>query len=63
VTGGPFLLAEKLLFLWCYANAMSGKNFEGISGKFSLEKLLFKEKFHCLIIAFLEEEKRHLRQW
>jgi hypothetical protein len=32
------------VLLWCYAGAMSGKNFEGISGKLSLEKLLFKKK-------------------
>jgi hypothetical protein len=36
---------------------MSGKNFKEISGRIALEKLLFKEKFNCLRIAFLEEEK------
>jgi hypothetical protein len=32
------------------------KGFGGISGRFSLEKLLFKEKFNCLRIAFLEKK-------
>jgi hypothetical protein len=36
---------------------MSGKKFEGISGRIALEKLLFKEKFNCLRIAFLEKKK------
>jgi len=36
------------------------KEFEEISGRIALEKLLFKEKFSCLClkIAFLEEKSR-----